>query len=556
VVTEPVRASGAIPFADVDDEASTFGFGAPPTPERAPRAYAVEVAPEATSAVEDDLRASLERAEREGKAVKDELATVKSELAVVRRSREELKTALTRAESERELAQASATQSASVEVHEIRQALESRAKIAEEARMNAEKLLEEARNATRDALETRAALELECERLRKEKIEVQGNENAVVALREERDVAMRANESASARLRTVERMLEESREEQFASAEELSTLRRAIHELREERGMHRDENVITSSREDDNSESRRGQFFTEAEIAVQEEEKYIMLAELQDERRRRQEIQAELEELVQTQDAMNERAESASRVAAVAEGEADDYREKMSKVQKATRAAEHKLEEVARRAEQAERVIIAIKAEIQDTTSGNDDGLPARVRKFIERSNRKTAASLSEALEELQLLHSKAKDMNNDKTVHEANADERVTKLVEVRDRLVEEMNAQTLELERLDEEIIQRVAAHDATRAEISTFEEKLASAQAQNARLIEIIEEQGQWVASENTKPHVTASAPVTPVKSMSRHVDRQRRERGDLLAAGALGYKPMLASIEARLLEIQNM
>ena len=158
MVTEPVRASGAIPFADVDDEASTFGFGAPPTPERAPRAYAVEVAPEATSAVEDDLRASLERAEREGKAVKDELATVKSELAVVRRSREELKTALTRAESERELAQASATQSASVEVHEIRQALESRAKIAEEARMNAEKLLEEARNATRDALETRAAL--------------------------------------------------------------------------------------------------------------------------------------------------------------------------------------------------------------------------------------------------------------------------------------------------------------------------------------------------------------------------------------------------------------
>ena len=556
MVTEPVRASGAIPFADVDDEASTFGFGAPPTPERAPRAYAVEVAPEATSAVEDDLRAGLERAEREGKAVKDELATVKSELAVVRRSREELKTALARAESERELAQASATQSASVEVHEIRQTLESRAKIAEEARMNAEKLLEEARNATRDALETRAVLELECERLRKEKIEVQGNENAVVALREERDAAMRAKESASARLRTVERMLEESREEQFASAEELSTLRRAIHELREERGMYRDENAIASSREDDNSESRRGQFFTEAEIAAQEEEKYIMLAELQDERRRRQEIQAELEELVQTQDAMNERAESASRVAAVAEGEADDYREKMSKVQKATRAAEHKLEEVARRAEQAERVINAIKAEIQDTTSGNDDELPARVRKFIERSNRKTAASLSEALEELQLLHSKAKDMNNDKTVHEANADERVTKLVEVRDRLVEEMNAQTLELERLDEEIIQRVAAHDATRAEISTFEEKLASAQAQNARLIEIIEEQGQWVASENTKPHVTASAPVTPVKSMSRHVDRQRRERGDLLAAGALGYKPMLASIEARLLEIQNM
>ena len=556
MVTEPVRASGAIPFADVDDEASTFGFGAPPTPERAPRAYAVEVAPEATSAVEDDLRAGLERAEREGKAVKDELATVKSELAVVRRSREELKTALARAECERELAQASATQSASVEVHEIRQTLESRAKIAEEARMNAEKLLEEARNATRDALETRAVLELECERLRKEKIEVQGNENAVVALREERDAAMRAKESASARLRTVERMLEESREEQFASAEELSTLRRAIHELREERGMYRDENAIASSREDDNSESRRGQFFTEAEIAAQEEEKYIMLAELQDERRRRQEIQAELEELVQTQDAMNERAESASRVAAVAEGEADDYREKMSKVQKATRAAEHKLEEVARRAEQAERVINAIKAEIQDTTSGNDDELPARVRKFIERSNRKTAASLSEALEELQLLHSKAKDMNNDKTVHEANADERVTKLVEVRDRLVEEMNAQTLELERLDEEIIQRVAAHDATRAEISTFEEKLASAQAQNARLIEIIEEQGQWVASENTKPHVTASAPVTPVKSMSRHVDRQRRERGDLLAAGALGYKPMLASIEARLLEIQNM
>lgn len=549
MMSESVRASGAIPFADVDDEASTFGFGAPPTPERASRAYAVEVAPEAPSAVENDLRAGLERAEREGKAVKDELATVKSELAVVRRSREELKTALARAESERELAQASATQSASVEVHEIRQALESRAKIAEEARMNAENLLEEARNATRDALETRAALELECERLRKEKIEV-------VALREERDAAMRAKESASAHLRTVERMLEESREEQFASAEELSTLRRAIHELREERGMHRDENAIASSREDDNSESRRGQFFTEAEIAAQEEEKYIMLAELQDERRRRQEIQAELEELMQTQDAMNERAESASRVAAVAEGEADDYREKMSKVQKATRAAEHKLEEVARRAEQAERVINAIKAEIQDTTSGNDDELPARVRKFIERSNRKTAASLSEALEELQLLHSKAKDMNNDKTVHEANADERVTKLVEVRDRLVEEMNAQTLELERLDEEIIQRVAAHDATRAEISTFEEKLASAQAQNARLIEIIEEQGQWVASENTKPHVTASAPVTPVKSMSRHVDRQRRERGDLLAAGALGYKPMLASIEARLLEIQNM
>ena len=442
-------------------------------------------------------------------------------------------------------------------MQEIRQSLENRAKAAEEARVSAEKALEEARDAIRDALETRAALELECERLRKERTEVQGNEEAIVALREERDAAIRAKDSASAHVRTVERMLEESREEQFASAEELSTLRRAMHELREERGMHRDESIAASSIEhDESSESRRGQFFTEEEIAVQEEEKYVMLAELQDERRRRQEIQAELEELVQSQDAMNERAEAASRVAAVAEGEADDYREKMSKVQKATRAAELKLDEVTRRAEKAERIITAIKAEIQDTSSGDDDELPARVRKFIERSNRKTVASLNEALEELQLLHSKAKDMNNDKTVHEANADERVTKLVEVRDRLMEEMNLQTLELERLDEEIILHVAAHDETRAEISKFEERLASAQAQNARLIEIIEEQGQWTANENTKPRVTASAPVTPVKSMSRHVDRQRRESGDLLAAGVLGYKPMLASIEARLLEIQNM
>ena len=493
----------------------------------------------------DDVREKSARVEREN-------ATLKAELAVTRRSRDEAKAARERVERDSDVARANARANAAEEMNALRVSMESRARVAEDASAKANEALKEALKETRAAVAARDALDAECASLRKQTSAMRGDERNVIALREERDEAVREKETAISHSRALERMLEESREEQFASAEESATLRRAMEELREERGRHRTsrgEGDMSTRDAPDRVESARGRFFTEGEIAALEEEKYVLLAELQDERRRRQEIQAQLDDMAQTQDTMSKRAASASRVAAVAEGEADDYREKMSAVEKATRAMERKLEDVERRLEKSERIISAVKAEIRDAPNANDEELSTRVRAFIERANRKTTESLNEVLEELQLLQSKAKDMNADMNVHEANADERVTKLVEVRDKLMEEMNAQTFELERLDEEIIQREEAHDASRAELSQCQEKLAASRAQNERLLEIIEEQALWTPKiENAKPHVTASAPATPVKP------RVHREplRADVLAAG---IKPTLASIQARLLDLRN-
>ena len=133
-------------------------------------------------------------------------------------------------------------------------------------------------------------------------------------------------------------------------------------------------------------------------------------------------------------------------------------------------------------------------------------------------------------------------------------------KLAEVRDKLVEEMNAQSAELERADAEIETRAAAVAAARDEITDLELKLASSNAQNARLIEIIEEQGRWSAAEpsssvsaSSAARAAVSAPVTPVKSAPRRADVRRRD----LAADVLGdRKALLARIEARLLEIHAL
>ena len=108
-----------------------------------------------------------------------------------------------------------------------------------------------------------------------------------------------------------------------------------------------------------------------------------------------------------------------------------------------------------------------------------------------------------------------------------------------------------------MDSEIEKRQAATAEARGEVADLEARLASSNAQNARLIEIIEEQGKWSTdSAPTAPTASASAPVTPVKSMARHVDARKRElAARLLASDARDRTSLLASIEARLLEIQS-
>jgi len=170
---------------------------------------------------------------------------------------------------------------------------------------------------------------------------------------------------------------------------------------------------------------------------------------------------------------------------------------------------------------------------------------------------KKAEAALSDAVEETQLLRSKAKEMGATRVTDAADVDERVAKLAEGRDKLVKELNETTMELERMDSEIEKRQAATAEARGEVADLEARLASSNAQNARLIEIIEEQGKWSTdSAPTAPTASASAPVTPIKSMARHVDARKRElAARLLASDARDRTSLLASIEARLLEIQS-
>jgi chromosome segregation ATPase len=211
------------------------------------------------------------------------------------------------------------------------------------------------------------------------------------------------------------------------------------------------------------------------------------------------------------------------------------------------------------RAVKAESVIAAVKLVIGESEDAkqSDDELHLRVRAYVDRKTRRADAALADALEEAQLLRSKAKQMGQSRVTDAASVDDRVLKLAEIRDKLVEEMNAQSAELERADAEIESRAAAVAAARDEITDLELKLASSNAQNARLIEIIEEQGRWSAAEPSSsvsaPRAAVSAPVTPVKSAPRRVDARRR---DVLAASLGDRKALLARIEARLLEIHAL
>ena len=210
----------------------------------------------------------------------------------------------------------------------------------------------------------------------------------------------------------------------------------------------------------------------------------------------------------------------------------------------------------------AESAIAAVKLVIGESEDAkhSDDELHLRVRAYVDRKTRRADAALADALEEAQLLRSKAKQMGESRVTDAASVDDRVLKLAEVRDKLVEEMNAQSAELERADAEIETRAAAVAAARDEITDLELKLASSNAQNARLIEIIEEQGRWSAAEpsssvsaSSAARAAVSAPVTPVKSAPRRADVRRRD----LAADVLGdRKALLARIEARLLEIHAL
>ena len=201
--------------------------------------------------------------------------------------------------------------------------------------------------------------------------------------------------------------------------------------------------------------------------------------------------------------------------------------------------------------------IADIKSVIDDKDGQRDDELHLRVRAYIDRKLKKAEAALSDAVEETQLLRSKAKEMGATRVTDAADVDERVAKLAEGRDKLVKELNETTMELERMDSEIEKRQAATAEARGEVADLEARLASSNAQNARLIEIIEEQGKWSTdSAPTAPTASASAPVTPVKSMARHVDARKRElAARLLASDARDRTSLLASIEARLLEIQS-
>ena len=516
----------------------------------------------------EEMRGMLERARAEARRAREETAMVKAELAVLRRSAKEAKMS------------ADAAKGAADEASGSRAVLEARAVEAEEARERAEKTLDAAETEAREARLALDAALTESEEARAARADVERRLEVATAratdeereksrfdeIIRERDAALRASETANARSRSLESALAESREEQLRAEEEAMQLRRDLDESREERRRARSDGAISAVNDDGTSagdvDRRRGQFVADEDIAAQQEEKYALLAELQTERRRRIEVEAELEDVINTQNDMNARAETASRIAAVAEGEADDYRARVSETEKATRAAKRSATAFESRAVKAESAIAAVKLVIGESEDAkhSDDELHLRVRAYVDRKTRRADAALADALEEAQLLRSKAKQMGESRVTDAASVDDRVLKLAEVRDKLVEEMNAQSAELERADAEIETRADAVAAARDEITDLELKLASSNAQNARLIEIIEEQGRWSAAEpssgvsaSSAARAAVSAPVTPVKSAPRRANVRRRD----LAADVLGdRKALLARIEARLLEIHAL
>ena len=534
----------------VTDEAVEERSGTPPAP---------------TMARDDDAAAA---AVEDARAARAETANVKSELAVLRKSLKEARASAVRAESERESARdaAAAARDAAGEASGVRESLERRAREAEAALAVVERERDAAVGKVEEMERARAETVKKLEAV--ETLRSKSAEDATSAKESarERDAAVKANEVAVSRIRNLESALQETREELLRAEEEAAQLRRDLDESREERRLdgasaRGDASARGGGDEGDGdaeiTNSARGQFYTDEEIAAQEEEKYALLAELREERSRRVAVEEELEDLVNTQNDANARAESASRVAAVAEVEADDYRERMSKIEKSSRNAKKSAEAFEKRAVAAESAIADIKSVIDDKDGQRDDELHLRVRAYIDRKLKKAEAALSDAVEETQLLRSKAKEMGATRVTDAADVDERVAKLAEGRDKLVKELNETTMELERMDSEIEKRQAATAAARGEVADLEARLASSNAQNARLIEIIEEQGKWSTdSAPTVPTASASAPVTPVKSMARHVDARKRElAARLLASDARDRTSLLASIEARLLEIQS-
>ena len=509
------------------------------------------------------LREALEASKAETRAAREETATVRSELIVTRRSASEAKAELKRAQTEMETAKESATAAKTIADASSgsRVELERRCEEAEVARTRAERERDDARADAERLASMRDELESKLEVVTAESRAADSRSTALAAVTSERNAAIAARDAAMAKLRGLEIELEESREEQSRAEEEIMQLKRDLDELRAER----DGAVGGASARGsdiDPSSVRRGEFYTEEDIATQQEEKYALLAELREERKRRTAAEDELAELTQNQLDMNARAESASRVAAVAEIEADDYRDRVSQYKKATKNAERRAEDLTRRVELLERVVVAAKKEIGDTSDDFDESLHERIRAYVARKIRHLERALAESAEESQLLRDKAKEMGHSRVLSAVDADERVAKLVEVRDKLMEELNEQVLELERLDGEISKRDAQKSEKEGEIAELETKLAQSNAQNARLLEIIEEQGKWGMDDahgSSAPKTTASAPVTPVKSLARHVQAQKREASagePIKLDGVLGHKSLLASIEARLLEIHSL
>lgn len=517
-----------------------------------------------TTPTDDALAAAVEDA----RAARAETANVKSELAVLRLSLKEARASAARAESEKESARDAAkdARDAAGEASGARESLERRAREAEAALADAESARDAAVARLEETERARAETVKKLEAVETLRSKSAADTTSAKELARERDAAVKASEAAMSRIRNLESALRETREELLRAEEEGAQLRRDLDESREERrlggaaarggGDEGDDDTRDDGAE--TTHSTRGQFYTYEEIAAQEEEKYALLAELREERSRRVAVEEELEDLVNTQNDVNARAESASRVAAVAEVEADDYRERMSQIEKSSRDAKKSAEAFEKRALAAESAIADIKSVIDDQDGQRDDELHLRVRAYVARKLKRAEAALSDAVEETQLLRSKAKEMGATRVTDAADVDERVAKLVEGRDKLVEELNEASMELERMDSEIEKREAATAEAREEVANLEARLASSNAQNARLIEIIEEQGKWSTdSAPAAATASASAPVTPVKSMARHVDARKREiAAHLLASDARDRKSLLASIEARLLEIQSM
>ena len=101
----------------------------------------------------------------------------------------------------------------------------------------------------------------------------------------ERDAAVKANEVAVSRIRNLESALQETREELLRAEEEAAQLRRDLDESREERRLdgasaRGDASARGGGDEGDGdaeiTNSARGQFYTDEEIAAQEEEKYAL----------------------------------------------------------------------------------------------------------------------------------------------------------------------------------------------------------------------------------------------------------------------------------------